>query len=358
MISLAQSTITDEVRKNVNACLDENRIGQGRFNKEFEDGVAKYMGAKHAIVVNNGTMADMVALAALKAKYPGKTEVIVPAYTFIAQTNAILMNGLTPVFVDVGEDYQIDIKQAESMINENTLAIFAVHLFGKDCGILRLKELADVYHVALVEDCCEAFGGIAMGIDWARRFGTIGDFGTFSFFPSHTITTGEGGMVITNDDWLASLARQASNHGRRGDSVLDKFHFDIFGYNGKMSNLLASIGCAILPSADEVISKRRANVDKYNQILGKDWYASSPHCYPVRYSSEQERNEVLQRLWDNGIEARKAFSSLPTQERVYAYMGYRLGDFPFAERFGEIALFVPVHQGLTDEDIEKVCSYL
>ena len=105
MISLAQSTITKEVRDNVNACLDENRIGQGRFNKQFEEDTAQYLGVKHAIVVNNGTMADMVALGALKVKYPDKTEVIIPAYTFIAQTNAVFMNGLTPVFVDVGDDY-------------------------------------------------------------------------------------------------------------------------------------------------------------------------------------------------------------------------------------------------------------
>lgn len=364
MISLANSNITEEVRKNVNACLDDNRIGQGRFNKEFEQGVAEYMGVKHGIVVNNGTMADMVALGALKAKYPGKTEVIVPAYTFIAQTNAIFMNGLTPVFVDVVDDYQIDSGNIESKITDKTLCIFAVHLFGRSCEILQLKKIADHHGIGLVEDCCEAFGGTIS--KWAengkdilsRKLGTIGDFGTFSFFPSHTITTGEGGMIITNDDELAALARQVSNHGRRGDDILNKFHFDVFGYNGKMSNVLAAIGCAILPTADEVISKRRANVALYNQLLGKDWYASSPHCYPVRYESMEKRDETLKRLWENGVEARKAFSSLPTQENVYKHLGYKLGDFPKAEYFGEHVLFTPVHQGLTEDDIKFICSLL
>lgn len=354
-ISLATSSITQKVRDNVNACLDENRIGQGRFNKQFEEDTAKYLGVKHAIVVNNGTMADMVAIGALKAKYPGKTEVIVPAYTFVAQTNAILMNGLTPVFVDVGDDYQIDVEQVESKITDKTLCIFAVHLFGKICDIAWLKNIADTHNIGLVEDCCEAFGA---EIKVLGKAGTFGDFGTFSFFPSHTITTGEGGMVITNNDELADLARQVSNHGRRSDNILEKFTFDVFGYNGKMSNVLAAIGCAILPTADEVVLKRRANVSKYNELLGKNWYASSPHCYPVRYETTEKRDEVLKRLWENGVEARKAFSSLPTQEKVYEHLGYKLGDFPQAEYFGEHVLFTPIHQGLTEEDIKKICSLL
>ncbi len=369
MISLATSKITKEVRDNVNACLDDNRIGQGRFNKQFEEDTAKYLGVKHAMVVNNGSMADIVALGVLKAKNPGKTEVIVPAYTFIAQTNAILINGLTPVFVDVGNDYQIDIEQVEKKITNKTLCIFAVHLFGKACNIMKLKQITDKYNIGLVEDCCEAFGGgiklfairnnsEITKVKFSMKLGTFGAFGTFSFFPSHTITTGEGGMLITNDDELAELARQVSNHGRRGDNILDKFHFDVFGFNGKMSNVLAAIGCAILPTADEVIKKRRENVELYNSLRKLNWYATSPHCYPVEYNNEGERDETLKRLWENGIEARKAFSCLPTQEKVYKYLGYKEGDFPVAEKFGKIMLYTPIHQGLTEENIKKICNLL
>ena len=364
MISLATSNITKEVRDNVNACLDDNRIGQGRFNKQFEEETAKYLGVKHAIATNNGSMADIIALGALKAKNPDKTEVIVPAYTFIAQTNAILINGLKPVFVDVGEDYQMDVSQVESKINDNTLCIYSVHLFGKACNIWALRGLANRNNIGLVEDCCEAFGGEpTYPLDSLRKImsyklGTIGDFGTFSFFPSHTITTGEGGMVVTNNDEFAELARKVSNHGRRGDDILDKFHWDIFGYNGKMSNVLASIGCAVLPSADSVIEQRQKNVKLYNSILRKTWYATSPHCYPVSFADETMRDEALKRLEANNVEARKAFSCLPTQEKVYAHLGYKEGDFPTAEKFGKTVLFTPIHQGLTTEDIEKICSYL
>ena len=133
MISLATTNITKEVFDNVNSALKEGRIGQGRFNKQFEEDVCKLLEVKHAICVNNGTMADMVVMSALKVKRPEKTEVIVPALTFVAQTNSILIAGLKPIFVDVKYDYQIDIDKVEEKITDKTLAIFAVHLLGHDC---------------------------------------------------------------------------------------------------------------------------------------------------------------------------------------------------------------------------------
>jgi len=337
MISLAYSLITNEVRKNVNTCLDENRLSQGGFIKEFEDKVAKYIGAKHAMAVCNGTMADIVALAALRQRNPFKTEVIVPALTFVAQTNSVLINGLTPVFVDIGEDLQIDINKIKEKITRNTLAIFPVHLLGKECNIEAIKQ----FNLPVIEDCCEAFGV------WEKS-----EFGTYSFFPSHTITTGEGGMIITNDDLLAEFARKIMNHGRRSDNILEKFHFDFLGYNGKMSNVLASIGSALMPLADEIIEQRKRNVEIYNQIIGGDWYAVSPHAYPYFYRNSKLRDETLIRLEENGIEARKLFSCLPTKE-------YGLkGDYPIAEEVGGNGLFLPIHQGLTLEDIKKVTLLL
>lgn len=331
MISLAYSEITDKVRENINACLNENRIGQGRFIKEFEDSVAKYMDCKHAIAVCNGTMADIVALAALKQRNPFKTEVIVPALTFIAQTNAVLINGLTPIFVDIDENFQMDATKIKEKITDKTLAIFPVHLLGKRCNVKPING------IPVIEDCCEAFGV------WNKN-----NFGTFSFFPSHTITTGEGGMIITNDDILAEFARKIMNHGRRSDNILDKFHFDFLGYNGKMSNLLASIGCATIPLANEIIEKRKQNVEYYNQLFNKNWYAESPHAYPILYESSKLRNNALIRLEENGIEGRKLFSCLPIKE--YGLKGH----YPIAESVGEKGLFVPVHQGLTKIEMEKI----
>ena len=125
-----------------------------------------------------------------------------------------------------------------------------------------------------------------------------------------------------------------------------------------MSNLLASIGCAIMDDVDAIIEKRQDNVEIYNEILGLEWYASSPHCYPVRYPSVEERDQALARLDAAGIESRKAFSSLPTHEKVYAHMGYKDGDFPIAEHIGDRTLFVPVHQNIGRKEIEKVTAQL
>ncbi|MCH7535709.1 MAG: DegT/DnrJ/EryC1/StrS family aminotransferase [Bacteroidetes bacterium] len=360
MISLATSRINTQVRRNIEKCLDDNRIGQGEFIEKFEHKVATYMHAKHAIAVCNGSMADMVAVAALKACNPGKTEVIVPALTFIAHTNSVLINGLTPIFVDIKGDFQIDESRIQALITGNTLAIFPVHLLGKACDINKIKELADRYNIGLVEDCCEAFGGE----DYTgKKLGTFGDFGTFSFFPSHTITTGEGGMLITNDDKLAELARSIRNHGRTGDSVLGKFHFNHLGFNGKMSNLLAAIGCAVMDTPDQVIEKRKENVEYLKTRIPStgmgmgNWSATSPHCYPM-IASALNRDEILLKLQAKGVEARKLFSCLPTQEKAYEHLGYSKTDFYIARMVGDYGYFIPIHQDLTKEDLDYMVSCL
>ena len=333
-ISLATSTINKTVRKNVKECLDTGRIGGGRFVKEFEDKVAEYMGAKHAIATCNGSMADIVALATLKVLNPSKTEVIVPALTFIAQTNAVLINGLTPIFVDIKEDYQID--DTKVSITDNTLAVFPANLLGKIAPIVPGE-----FDVPMVEDSCEAFGirrGEAMTI--------------FSFFPSHTITTGEGGMIITDSDTHAEIARKMINHGRRSDKILEKFHYDFMGFNGKTSNVAAAIGLGVMEEVDEIIETRKKNVFLYNNFLENDFYAESPHAYPYIYKNQLVRDARLLTLEMEGIEARKIFSCIPTAE-----YGMK-GNFPVAEKIASHGLFVPIHQDLTQKEIKKIASII
>ena len=347
MISLATSKITPDVRANVNEALDDNRIAQGKFIKRFEEKVAKFHGVKHGIAVANGTIADIVGLAALKALRPEKTQVIVPALTFIAQTNAIIACGLEPVFVDVGYDHQIDADQVEERIGEDTLAIMATNLLGISCDSDKLVRLAAKHNVFLMEDSCEAYG-----------IPPRGDLSTYSFFPSHTITTGEGGMVLTDNQEIADACRAAMNHGRYKDGILNKFHFATFGINGKMTNLQAAVGCAIVETGQDVIDQRRKNVELYNKWCNKDWYSDSPHCYPVMYRTTEARDSTLLRLEKNNVEARKLFSCLPTQEKVYEHMNYPAGSFPVAEDIGNRGLFVPIHQDLSKEDIDFIGDIL
>lgn len=342
MLSLACSVVNKKVRANVKACLDENRIGQGRFIKQFEDSVAAYVGAKYAIAVSNGSMADIVALAALKYQHPEKTEVIVPALTFIAHINSVILNGLTPVFVDINADLQMNEYEVAEKVNSRTLAIFPVHLLGKKCNIDQLKKIAAVVNAYVIEDSCESFGTY-----------NNTDFATYSFFPSHTITTGEGGMLVTNNKTHADWARKIMNHGRRSDIMSEKFHFDCLGFNGKMSNVLAAIGCGVMDNVPEIIFKRQKNVELFNQLLNEHWFAESPHGYPVFYRDEEERDGVLRKLEANDIEARKIFSCIPTQE-------WKMGGgfYPIAESIGRRGLYVPVHQNLSENDIRKIALFL
>lgn len=347
MISLATSDINEEVRANVQACLDEGRIGSGRFVIEFEEKAQKLLQVKHAIAVCNGTMADMVAVASLRNIRPDRNEVIVPALTFIAHPNSVLINGLIPIFVDVRQDFQIDVETIEEKITPRTLAIFPVHLLGKCADMDKIVDIARKHDIFIIEDCCEAWGAKP-----DKFVGTYGDFGTFSFFPSHTITTGEGGMVITNSDILAEYARKARNHGRRSQKVLETFHFDFIGFNGKMNNLSAAVGCGTIGSTEIVVEKRRKNIEIYNELLDTAWYADSPHCYPYGYASSQDRDKALLRLEKHDVEGRKLFSCIPRIE-------YKIpGSYPVADEIGEKWLFVPVHQNLSREDIVKVCSLL
>lgn len=342
-ITLGTADINWKTILNFIDCYFNKRIGQGKFIEMFERKVAKFVGTKYAISTCNGSTADLVSLLALKQLYPNKTEVIVPALTFIAQTNSIIFAGLKPVFVDVRYDYQINSSLIEKSITENTLAIMPANLLGKKCDMDKIIELSKKYHLPILEDSCEAFG--------------IKPYlmATYSFYPSHTISTGEGGMIVTDNDKIASLCYTIRSHGRRAGNPLDAFHFDIIGFNGRMSNISAAIGSSVIGLAGKIIKKRRDNVVMLNEATEQNWYAESPHSYPVMCATKKERDSKILELDNSGIESRTIFSSLPTQEKAYN-MRYKLGDFPIAEDIGNRGFYVPIHQNLSKKDIKKLCQ--
>lgn len=345
-IFLGTVDINDQVRKNVKKCIDEERIGQGKFIEEFEKKVADFVQAKYAVAVCNGTMADLISLLALKQMRPGKDEVIVPALTFVAHVNSIIAAGLKPVFVDVGFDLQMNCREAEKKINENTLAVMPAHLLGVECGWGEYFNESDIF---ILEDACECFGIFPNGIG-----------ATYSFFPSHTITTGEGGMIVTGKEEFATLCREIRNHGRKNsNNILQKFHFDIYGLNGKMSNLIAAVGAALIGDAHNYIIKRNENVEYLNKGLGCDWFQPfSPHAYPYLCKNKKERDKKILRCEQNGIEVRKLFSCLPVQEKVYKKMGLKEKDFPVAMEIGKRGMYVPCHQGIDQHDLDRIINVL
>jgi perosamine synthetase len=189
-----------------------------------------------------------------------------------------------------------------------------------------------------------------------RECGSIGALGTFSFFPSHTITTGEGGMIATNDDDYAALARRLRNHGKISDV---DFHFDVIGFNGKMTSIQAAIGLAMMDDIDQIIEGRRRSFFALGGVEDKWKEFISPHAFPVTLDSKEERDAMLAKLRAERIECRNFFSCIPTQESAYAHLGIKSGGvFSATEDFCDRSLYVPCHQGLTDDDIAKIKSII
>jgi perosamine synthetase len=294
-IKLSHVAFPQEAVEAVAQLVRKGLVGQGSQIEEFEAAFGNWIGRSHAIAVSNGTMADTIALAALRARHPGKTKVIMPALTFAAQLNAVLTARLEPIFVDVDDKGLMRADQIEPLLDAHTLCIYPVHLLGAYC------DLPD-FGVPVVEDTCEALGTEYKG----RKAGTAGTLATFSFFPSHTLTTGEGGMIATDDPELADLARTLRNHGKRANDV---FHFDYSGFNGKMTTVQATLGTYGLRTLDKNIALRR----KAGQALGlieRTGEAICPHAFPVVCASKASRDGLLEKLTEVGIESRNLFSSL------------------------------------------------
>ena len=357
MISLATVEITRDVKRNLDAAIKEGRIGQGRFIKLFEQKFATYIGTKYAVFVSNGTVADTLALCAIKDKM---NEVIVPAFTFVAQVNAIIHAGLQPVFVDVDTRGQMNPDMVRRVIHKKTLAIFPAHLLGRVADIEALKALADKHHVYLIEDCCEALGAM-----WKKKkVGAIGDIGTFSFYASHHITTGEGGMITTNDKKIYDTLVAIRNHGRKSDDIQDVFTFEQIGFNAKGTNLQAAIGAALVDAIEDAVLARRQHVSYLNSQLSHSWYSerkherSSPHGFPVSYGDERDRDAALDELYSAGIEARKLMASIPNPKQcpAYSFMNHKAWDFPMADFFGSRWLYVPCHQLLRQKDLDVLVA--
>ena len=356
MITLGTVNISEKTKQLMQEALDEGSVGQGKYIKDFEEKLASFLGAKYVIATSSGTMANACALAAVKEKDNYKrNEVIVPALTFIAQINSIYYNHLKPVFVDVRKDFQIDVNKIEENITENTLAIMPVHLFGRPANMDKILEIANKHNLFVVEDACEALGS-----KYKNQFvGTIGDMGAFSFYVSHSITTGEGGAITTNDEKLAELVISLRNHGRKSEKIEEKFIFPRIGFSGKMNSMEAIVGLGIIDDLPKFIKLRHDNAVKIEFLTeGKDEYIV-PHCLPVLVSSRERRDELLTLIPRKyGIEVRQAFYSIPTQSEAYAFLGQKEGAYPVAEEIGNKGLYLPCHQNLGEEDLKKIKEVL
>ena len=376
-------SITGKSRQLIQDCLDKGRISSGRLVRKFEEKFAALIGVKEAVAVSSGTDADTLAMAVLYEIGASRgDEVIVPALSFVATGNAVLHAGFTPVFVDVDrETLNIDPDKIEDVITKRTKAIMPVHLMGKPAPMDEIKIIAKKHNLLVVEDAAEAYGAVYKG----QKIAGIGNMGAFSLYVAHIITTGEGGIVVTDNEEYAKTLRSLRSHGRackckecisnissgycekrfsdkeRGDI---RFIFERIGYSCKMNELEAAIGLGALDIYDKILEKRHSNLltmtDGFQQFSKYLWTFKEesherigPHAFPfvVKEAAPFTRDELMLHLEKNGIDARTLFSSIPTQCGGYEFLGYKLGDFPNAEYIGKNGIHIGVHQDVKKENI-------
>lgn len=353
-IPLYKPDLSGNERKYVNECIESSWISsKGRFVPAFEAMFCSRIGVEHSTAVCNGTIALHLAMVALGIGQGD--EVIVPTLTYVAPVNAITYSGAKPIFVDseaVG--WQIDPADVVRHITPNTRAILAVHLYGAPCDIASLKKIATENNLFLIEDCAEAFGTKFRG----EHVGTFGDIGTFSFYGNKTITTGEGGMLVSNDKTLIERARHFKGQGLAAHR---EYWHDVIGYNYRMTNIAAAIGLAQLERADEFIARKREIAEFYQRELGMlpiQFHAElegTTHSYwmiSILTDKSADRDSLRVFLAGRGIETRPVFypvHTMPMYSKNYC-------KHPVAEDLSWRGLNLPSWPGLTKKDLERIAS--
>jgi perosamine synthetase len=358
MIPIAHPLLGAEELQNVKEAVESGWISsKGRFITEFEDEFAEYCGVKYGIATSNGTTALHLALKGLGI---GKgDEVIVPDLTFIATANAVTYTGATPVMVDSHPVYWgLDPEKIEENITPKTKAIIPVHLYGHPCDMDAINDIAGAHNLYVVEDAAEAHGAEYKG----RKVGGFGDVACFSFFGNKIITTGEGGMCLTNDEELAANLRILRDHGQRPDK---KYWYDMVGFNYRMTNVQAAIGVAQVERLGQLIGQKR-------QVAG--WYAEGLKCLSdegvIVPASEMPwaknvywmysillnqkfgigRDEVISGLYDMGIETRPFFYPL------HVMPPYEIRTcFPVAETISRWGINLPSGYDIGEADVSFIC---
>ncbi len=361
-IPVAAPVLAGNERAYVLDCIESSWISScGKYVERFEQAFADFCGVRYAVSCNSGTAALHVALLALGIG-PGD-EVIVPTLTFVATANAVTYCGARPRFVDIEPDtWTLDPAQLEGTITARTKAILPVHLYGHVADMDAITEIARKHNLFVVEDAAEAHGA-QLG---ERRVGALGQLAAFSFYGNKIISCGEGGMVVTDSEELASRAVQL--HGQGMDSNR-RYWFPIVGYNYRMPNLTAAVGLAQLERIDWHIERRREIAGWYREILSDvpgigwqvgneerkhvDWLFTITVSAPVRVS----RDELMAGLSARGVETRPVFYPMHTLP-PYQEMAEEDGAFPVADRVASSGLSLPTWAGLQREDVVYVCDAL
>lgn len=376
LIPMSSPDLSDAERQAVAAVLNTPNLSMGGEITHFEQTFCDYTGAKHAIGVNSGTAGLHLCVRAADIG-PGDLVITTP-FSFVASTNALLFEQAIPVFVDVdpqtGNIRPDLVADAAANIQKYLprrlpappgplKAILPVDVFGQPADMDAINTTAQQHRLQVIEDSCEALGATYKG----RPAGTLGHYGIFAFYPNKQITTGEGGVIITNDDEAARLMRALRNQGRApGDTWLQHTYL---GYNYRLDEMSAALGAVQMSRLEELLTKREQVAAWYAERLSEIPGIELPYIAPtttrvswfvyvIRFHPSIDRDALVHRLAGRGIPARPYFAPIHLQPYMVEKFGYRAGDFPITEDLGQRGLAIPFSGIMTEDQVETVCRAL
>jgi len=339
--------------KYVNECLETGWISSsGRFIEAFEEAWADYCGMRHGVAVANGTVALELAVWSLGLD-PGD-EIIMPTFTIVSCALAAIRNGCVPVLVDADpETWCLDVTRLQDRITSRARAIMPVHIYGHPVDMDPVRSLADAYGLYVIEDAAEAHGATYRD----RRCGGLGDISCFSFYANKIVTTGEGGMLLTNDDELATRAREGRNLCFGADN---RFRHAEAGFNFRLTNLQAAIGLAQTERVDELVARKRLIGMRYNELLSglplqlpveREWATNVYWMYGIVLAEEAgiDAGILGRRLSDLGVQVRPFFVGMHDQP-VFLERGMFADEiYPVSDRLSRLGLYLPSGLAITEE---------
>jgi len=363
-IHLSRPDIGEAEIQAVCQVLRSSNLSLGPKLGEFEEAFVQYSGRKRAVAVNSGTSALFLCMKALGIG-PGD-EVITTPFTFIASATSIMMCGAKPVFVDIDPvSLNIDPAKIEEKITSKTKAVLPVVVFGNPAGLGQVCDIAARHNLVVIEDSCEGLGSVLNG----KKVGTFGMMSTFAFYPNKQMTTGEGGMILTDDDELADVCVSLRNQGRsKGGGWLAH---ERLGYNYRLSDINCALGIVQLSRLDEFVAKRRKVAGMYQRLLAGDerlivpqepqegrmsWFVFVVRL--VRQKDIERRDEILQCMREKGVQVSNYFPPVHLQPFIAEEFGYVEGDFPITDAVCKSTIALPFYNNLGSKEVGIVCAEL
>ena len=360
-LSLSGPDISECEIETVCRVLRSGRLSLGPYLRQFEEQFAARLGSAYGVAVNSGTSALHLCVRALGLG--PDDQVITTPFSFVASANCLLYERVRPVFVDIDPvSWNLAPENVAAAVTAHTRAILPVHVFGLPCDMPALMELAERHGLAVIEDACEAIGATCQD----RPVGAWGRCGVFAFYPNKQITTGEGGIIVTDDPEIDALCRSMRNQGRTDKGTWLE-HVRL-GYNYRLDELSAALGVCQLRRLDEILARRQHVADAYRQRLARTAGITLPtessgavrswFVYVIQLDPDRDRQTVMRRLHEQGVPSRAYFPPIHLLPFYRERFGFRPGQFPVTEDVAQRTLALPFHAKLTPADIEYVCQAL